>query len=113
MPHIIIEYTETARSQIEGADVRQHVHQAVVASGLFSPDAVKTRYVAYERIAHGESGKHTDFVHVNLKILSGRPEQERKALADSVFAVLEERVNGIPKRSVEIHEMDKATYIKN
>lgn len=113
MPHIIIEYTETARSQIEGADVRQHVHQAVVASELFNPDAVKTRYLAYDSIAHGETGEHTDFVHVNLKILSGRPETERKKLATSVFAVLEKHLGAIPKRSVEIHEMDQATYIKN
>lgn len=112
MPHIILEYTAAIQSEIESTGVLKDIHQAVIQSGLFSPQAVKTRMVGYPSILWGEEAESIDFVHVTVKILSGRNVEQRRTLSHKVYELLTAALPNVPKRSVDIHEMNADTYVK-
>ena len=84
----------------------------MVSSGIFSPEAIKTRLQSYDAILWGENAENVDFVHVTVKILSGRDLQIRQNLASELFTILKTELPDIGKLSVDIHEMDKQVYCK-
>lgn len=112
MPHIIVEHTKGVSKLVSEQEIARHVHMAVVESGIFDPSAIKTRTHACDRIWWGEEAAEMDFIHVTVKILSGRDIAKRAGLSAAVFKVLQERAAPVPKLSVDIHEMDKETYSK-
>lgn len=112
MPHIIIEHSQPVCKDLRECALAHALHQLVLDTGHFSPDAVKTRTIAYEACLVGEAAQAFDFVHVTVKILEGRDESVRSKLADDVFAALKEKLPNISKISVDVHEMNKATYRK-
>ncbi|MCB2082406.1 MAG: 5-carboxymethyl-2-hydroxymuconate Delta-isomerase [Hyphomicrobiales bacterium] len=112
MPHVILEHTDNITAQVKASSVLKRLHSAVVGSGLFSPDAVKTRRVSYDEVCWGEAGMPVEFAHVTVKILAGRTTEQKEALADTVFAVLMAALPDVPKLSVDIHDMVKETYRK-
>lgn len=110
MPHIVIEYSDNLSKQIKSSKATALAHKAVVDSGLFSPEAVKARSLAYDDyVLHNEA---KSFLHVTISILTGRNEEERKALSGVVFKTISNAIPDADKVSVNIHEMDKASYTK-
>ena len=112
MPHILIEHSESAAQTIEEVRLARALHRLVIDFGLFSPDAVKTRTHTYNNYLIGGDLEQTAFIHVTVKILSGRDRATRESLSDEIFTLLKEMVPEIPKLSVDIHEMSKDTYRK-
>ena len=78
---------------------------------LFSSTAIKVRAKGYEdeRI----EGDCTNFVHVTIKILEGRPLKLRQAITTAIFDYLHTILNPQDTQiSVDCHEMTKETYKK-
>jgi 5-carboxymethyl-2-hydroxymuconate isomerase len=111
MPHIVVEYSQNLQAQVKETGLLAELHRTVIASGLFSPEAVKARGVAYEDYVL--TGEDKSFLHVNVAILEGRPLEAREALMESVFAVLQQKMTQSDKISVNIHEMTRETYKKS
>ena len=112
MPHVMFEYTQILHPQVNEAGLLHQIHHAVLDSGLFAPEAVKSRTIAHEEVCGGEDASPANFAHVTVKILAGRSLDQRGMLADSIFAILS-RALPQAKCSVEITEMAKETYRKN
>jgi 5-carboxymethyl-2-hydroxymuconate isomerase len=108
MPHIVMEYSENLHPFI-GAALRE-THQTVTESGLFDPQAVKARSIAYADYILPEGG--INFLHVTISILSGRSKEEKLLLSQAAFDVIKRIVANADRLSVDIHEMDKETYRK-
>ena len=53
-----------------------------------------------------------DFIHFNMKILSGRTVEQKKALGDIIISNLPKAVVDIKNITLEIIDMDKETYKK-
>lgn len=108
MPHCIIEHS----ADIDGRTLVPLVHAGALASGLFSADGsdIKVRSLAYDSYLTG--GKHAGFVHVQVRLLSGRTEAQKKTVTAAVLERL--AAQGLPGVSitVEAADMDRPSYAK-
>ncbi len=110
MPHCIIEYSTTLTVQISPAGLVAAVHQGAVDSTLFGLDDIKTRAIGYDY--HHNGGSQRDFIHVTLKILSGRDAEQKAALSDTVLEALAELGLQNISLTVEVVDLDRSSYAK-
>ncbi len=115
MPHLTLEYSDN----LDGFDARAAVaaiNQASVASGLFGESDIKTRALRLDCWQVGIESTPRAFAHVRIALLSGRTDEERKALAEAVLAALQPRVpalaGGEVQLSVETVDLDRPSYAK-
>lgn len=108
MPHCIIEYSNGQDAEL----LCSAVFEAAQQSGLFNEDGsdIKVRASAFERYQTG--GKRQSFIHVCLKILSGRTLEQRQALSQGVLENLAALATEVGSTSVEVVEMERASYSK-
>nr|WP_182028065.1 5-carboxymethyl-2-hydroxymuconate isomerase [Vibrio parahaemolyticus] len=108
MPHCIIEHS----SSIESVDLNQKVFLGVLESKLFESDGsdIKVRSIAYENYQTGTT--KDDFIHVTLRILSGRNEQDKLLLSNSVMSRLKSIQLVGASLTVEVVDIDRKSYAK-
>lgn len=116
MPHILL---ETSADVIEN-DRIPDILEALVATlaGLESvdPAAIKSYHGLRANWAMGD-GAPQGFVHCEVRVLTGRSEALRAAMADALVSRLEQMVseslsNGEISLTLEVREMERATYRK-
>ena len=110
MPHIVMEHSDNLTQAVKDTQLLKALHQQVVDSGLFSPEAVKARSMAYSDYVLPDGGEQ--FAHITCAILDGRNEAQRMALSEALFFCAKDHLPDGVKLSVNIHEMNKATYKK-
>jgi 5-carboxymethyl-2-hydroxymuconate isomerase len=110
VPHCIIEYAKEIEQSVSASDLVQMVHIGAVKSGLFEEEHIKTRAIAYEHFRTGSGD--SAFVHVSLKILAGRNQQQRKSLTDHVLNELQAIPLSPLSLTVEVRDMERETYSK-
>ncbi|WP_375055497.1 5-carboxymethyl-2-hydroxymuconate Delta-isomerase [Zobellella sp. DQSA1] len=86
MPHCVIEYSTTLGRQLSPSALVTAVHQGAFDSGLFEEADIKSRAIGYDY--HHNGGARRDFIHVTLKILSGRTPEQKEALSAVVLDAL-------------------------
>lgn len=108
MPHCVIEHSASLNS----ADLVPAVFDAALASGLFAEDGrdIKVRAIAYQDYLTGQ--EKADFVHVTLRILSGRTAQQKQHLSQIVLQRLSDLSLAKCSITVEVVDMDRASYGK-
>jgi len=108
MPHCIIEHA----TEIEGRTLMPLVFEGALASQLFEADGsdIKVRALPYIDFITGNS--ELNFIHVILKILSGRSTEQKLMLSNLVLAKL--KTHGIKRCSisVEVVDIERGTYTK-
>ena len=110
MPHCIIEYSSEVADQITIDDLMAAVHDGAFSSGLFPEYDIKTRTLAYE---HHRTGQTNDsFVHVSLRLLSGRDDSQKADLSEKVLARVEPLLPNVVSVGVEIIDMHRDSYRK-
>lgn len=109
MPHCIIEHS----SNIDGSDLVSLVHQGAVTSELFSTEGsdIKVRATPYATYKTGSV--EISFVHVTLRILSGRNLEQKSALTNLVLESLKTRIEKDCSISVEVVDIDTESYAKS
>ncbi|RDX39112.1 5-carboxymethyl-2-hydroxymuconate isomerase [Vibrio campbellii] len=108
MPHCIIEHS----SPIEPVELNQKVFLGALESNLFEPDGsdIKVRSIAYENYQTGSNKEN--FIHVSLRILSGRSEQDKLLLSNSVMSKLKSIQLVGASLTVEVVDIDRNSYSK-
>lgn len=108
MPHCIVEHS----ASLDAALLLPLVFSGTVQSGLFEADGadIKVRAISYQYYLTGLA--QSDFVHVVLRILSGRTVEQKQLLAKSVLAQLQSRKLVGCSLTVEVVEMDRTSYAK-
>ena len=110
MPHCIVEYSLGVADQIEIDDLVGAVHKGALSSGLFDEYDIKTRAIAY---THHSTGLTQDsFVHVTVRLLSGRDDSQKADLSEKLLAQIEPLLPGVVSVGVEICDMHRASYRK-
>lgn len=89
MPHCILELSDTVVDRPDLRRVLVDVHEALLATGLFSPGDVKGRVVRHEVAAVGLGEPDRSFVSLTVRILAGRSPEVKADLAERALAVLE------------------------
>jgi len=106
VPHCIIEHSNNFESSALIAAVFKGAQQ----SQLFEDSDIKTRTIAFEYYQAGLLSQ--PFVHVTTKILSGRNLAQRQMLSQSILAQLESLKMLAVSLTVEVVEIEKASYAK-
>ena len=109
MPHLIIEASKKLESQIKEKKLMQNLHQIMIDSGLFSVNAIKSRYKFTEDFIVGDDSIK-DFIFVQVALLEGRSSDQLKSLGDSLYAALKQEFPEQKSLSLELREMPKDHY---
>ncbi|PCI85896.1 MAG: 5-carboxymethyl-2-hydroxymuconate isomerase [Hyphomicrobiales bacterium] len=110
MPHCIIEYSKNLQKSIEPSALISVVHQAAIECGLFEPDDIRSRAVAFDD--HQIRADKHSFIHVTLRIMIGRSTAQKQQLSREIMAALETLKLSSIIFSVEICDIDQTTYTK-
>jgi len=115
MPQIRIEYSGNIGSGFDARGFAGRVHQLVAATVDTELGNCKTRLVELSDYLIGDGSHDHAMIHVDLRILSGRPQSQKEQLGQSVLAALEEAVSKSHLRlqlTVEVRELDRENYHK-
>ena len=110
MPHFIVEYAAPIAHDIVPQTLVEDACRAGEESGLFGPDDIKGRAHAVEHFL--TAGTRQPFVHVDVRLLPGRTDEQKKDLAQRVFDALAARLPANVALSVEVTELHRASYTK-
>lgn len=110
MPHFIVEYAAPLQADIDPQTLVEDACGAGAQSGLFGPGDIKGRAHAVEHYL--TAGTRQPFVHVDVRLLPGRTDAQKKDLAQRVFDALAARVPANVTLSVEVNELHAASYTK-
>lgn len=108
MPHCIIEYSKTLNRLVEARQLVEVVHKGVLESGLFEASHIRVRACMYEE--HVIGYPVNDFIHVTLKILCGRNQQQKKNLTERVLDELDSIGLTSISLTVEVVDIERETY---
>lgn len=120
MPHLLLEHSANIAHAPSTTALFQRLHQVLIELAGSAPTDLKSRRIAYEDYLVGE-GTHQDaFVHLCVSLLSGRDISVRQRIKETCLALLieafvpkdNEPTHLQPRISVEVREMERATYGK-
>ncbi len=108
MPHCIIEHSST----INAEQLNNKVFLGALNSELFEADGrdIKVRSIAYENYQTGTEKE--DFIHVTVRILSGRSDTDKVMLSETVMTQLLSLSLSRASITVEVVDMDRNSYGK-
>lgn len=108
MPHCIIEHS----AEISGANLVPAVYKGALDSQLFSPEGsdIKVRALPYSEYKTG--CVDILFIHVTLKILSGRSLRQKSTLSHLILENLKSITHIDCSISVEVVDIDRESYAK-
>lgn len=86
----------------------QAVYEVAEATGLFAVNDIKVRLRPYQYFKLAESQR--DFIHIFANIMEGRSLAQRQDLSRRVIERLNEMFPGKTLLSINIAEIEKATY---
>lgn len=111
MPHCILEMSSTISAQLDCQAVLEDVHHVLVESGEFNAEDIKVRLFVSELELVG--GRENEYVHVTLKLLSGRDITIKHQLSQTLYETLFNWVgDDSVSLSVDIRDMDRGCYRK-
>ena len=108
MPNCIVEHS----AEIDGAALVPLVHRGALESKLFESEGsdIKVRAIPYSNYQTGSV--NINFVHVTLKILSGRNLDQKSNLSRLVLENIEGLLSSDCSISVEVVDIDRDSYAK-
>ncbi|MGF1868627.1 MULTISPECIES: 5-carboxymethyl-2-hydroxymuconate Delta-isomerase [Photobacterium] len=112
MPNLVMEYSDPVAERVNIRDLLEDLHQALLESGLFEPESVKSRSYPCHNWFVGEDGDRKTFIHLNLSLLSGRTPEKKRELSRSLLSVLESHASEINSLTVDVRDMDVDSFLK-
>ncbi len=88
MPHQIVEYSSNLESQVDIGAMIRLLHETVAGIDAFPRAALRTRVARRDQYCIADHHPDNAFVHVLLRIASGRSPEVKKAAGDQIFRVL-------------------------
>ena len=88
MPHLNIEYSANLGEALDIQALVDRIHETALATGIFPLGGVRTRAEArtHYRIANGDP--NAGYVHLIVRIGSGRDAETRRGAGERIFAAL-------------------------
>jgi len=119
MPHLIIEYTDNIKKAsnipllLQKANDTLLVHKDVIPIG-----GLRTRAIELNDYRVADGTGDDAFVHLTLKLGSGRKEADIKRVGDALFKTVKDHLAHLFEKrylalSMEIYEFSRPTYKQN
>jgi len=88
MPHLNIEYSANLEDALDVQALVDRIHETALETGIFPLGGVRTRAEArkHYRIANGDP--RAGYIHMMVRIGSGRDIETRRAAGDKIFSAL-------------------------
>lgn len=110
MPHLIIEYAAPLDQDVDMQALVEAAFNSAKATDLFDPATIKAR--AHPVEAYWIGGAKQPFAHIEVKLLPGRTNAQKKALSQSVFDAVTALLDAGVAVSVEVNDLDADVYTK-
>jgi 5-carboxymethyl-2-hydroxymuconate isomerase len=110
VPHCVIEYTRNIEAEINISDLLGVAFEGVASCGHFNREAIKARAIPFDIYKSGLD--RDDYIHIKLRILSGRTPEQKKQISDHMIEQLIAHVGRTKSLTVEIIDMDIGSYGK-
>ena len=115
MPQISIEYSDNIGSRFDARALAGAVHRLLVEHADAQLPNCKTRLIE-QRTFIGDGSAASGMVHIDLRILPGRTEEQKRRLGEAAIAALEEAAGAVElpdlQLTVEVRELDGSNYHK-
>ncbi len=110
MPHLTAEYSSNLEPELDVPKLLKTLHDAALETGIFELGALRTRAERREHYLIADGDPEHGFVHVTLRLRSGRDLGTLQRCGEAVFAALTEALAPIYERrglgvSFEIQEI--------
>lgn len=119
MPHFIVEYSSNLEKDINFSEFFEHVHDCLGSSGVFPLGGIRSRAIRMDNYRIADEKHDYAFIHITLKVGSGREEATRKKECDALFLLIESYFESLQNKrllaiSFEMQEIHPTlTYKKN
>lgn len=118
MPHLIVEYSSNLDDSVDVPGLVRDLHQCMIDSKVADIEAFRTRAERRDLFFVADGNPKNAFVHVVARLRIGRPEDQRKKLADALLAVVDKRLERAYAAhptaiTVEIEEINNITSRRN
>jgi 5-carboxymethyl-2-hydroxymuconate isomerase len=115
MPHILLEYSDNIDFQ-PSKDLFEKIHKILAQELPTNLSSCKSRWHAHQAFYLGDGSKMNGFVHVTIKVLSGRSDEKKSSIGQEILALLNAYFQKDKKTlhlqlSVEILDLDR-NYFK-
>lgn len=115
MPHCILEYSSNVIDEPDWTATVLAVHNALIATGQFVLDDIKSRIVRHDRYVVGNGKGNQAFVALQIQILSGRDDEVKGAISEEALRIL---LSAFPRTlaelqasiTVQISDIHRASY---
>jgi len=108
LPHCIIEYSKDLEKTVNPNDLMKYVHKGALNSKLFNAEDIKVRAIPFYYYLVG--GINKSFIHITIRIFSGRNDEQCKKLSNLVLDELNKINLTNISLTVEIIDIAKEHY---
>ena len=117
MPHFIAECTDNIREQADLPGLFAKVNEALAATGIFPIGGIRSRAHWLDTWQMADGKQDYAFVHMTLKIGSGRSLESRQDVGDMLFALIKSHFAALmesryPAPSFAMEELDPTLNYK-
>ena len=117
MPHLIVEYSANLEPELDVPALVRTVHETALATGVFPVGGVRTRAARRDHYRIADGHPDNRFVHLDIKIATGRPLDVRKKAGDAIFKAVTDTLTSLFAKyplgiSMEIMEINPETSWK-
>ncbi len=116
MPQITIEYSRNLEHVFAARELARSIHDQLPALIDTQLASCKTRLVMHDNLVIGDGSGDNAMIHVDLRILPGRSNDQKTRLGEAVMALLESSVHKPPQMklqlTVEVRELERDHYRK-
>ncbi len=117
MPHLTLEYTANLGVRAPNRDLLLRLHHLLESEAGIRVENCKSRWRGLPDWAVGDGQGESAFVHLDIRLLEGRPLETREALGREALEVLKGHFHpplaGVELQiTVEVREIRKALYFK-
>ncbi|WOT06482.1 5-carboxymethyl-2-hydroxymuconate Delta-isomerase [Shewanella youngdeokensis] len=110
MPHCVIEYAKPLKHVISIEALVEASHLALLNSGLFEPQSIKTRAQSVEHFRVGDDCENT-FVHLHIAMMPGRNEEQKALLLARLYEAISLITNVVNSVTIEIVDIEQQNYL--
>ena len=112
MPNLVMEYSDPVAERVNVQGLLEDLHRALLISGLFESDSVKSRSYSCHSWQVGEEGDRKTFIHLGLSMMAGRHPEQKRQLSRDLMSVLEQHASMINSLTIDIRDMDPECFLK-
>ena len=88
MPHLNIEYSANLEDALDIQALVERIHETALGTGIFPLGGVRTRAEARQHYRIANGNPDAGYIHMIVRIGSGRDEPTRRQAGDRIFGAL-------------------------